>query len=265
MPICGLFNCPRRHNDAANSSRSGRPHVPRLPLPIFPGYWESVGRFLKQHRSIALNCLFDSFQLYTYAYLEPPIAKVVFDGNDTVAWIVWSVPFVTMPVGAPLFGRLADKYGRKVAIQPLPFSRVGRGQEMEVWEGGGGLWVKGPSSSGSQNGVCAPQIHHCSDQVICTAGGGGVAGPGSFTPTPPPPPTLELAPKCQTIGAKGAESKIFLMWQRVKNCVFTLCVYAQYTRIFQEKSVVGKMDIFSVRAEITIPPLSRASQRWPLP
>ena len=31
---------------------------------------------------------------------------------------------------------------------------------------------------------------------------GGFTGPGSFTPTPPPP--WKLAPKCQTISAKGA-------------------------------------------------------------
>ena len=45
------------------------------------------------------------------------------------------------------------------------------------------------------------------------APGGGVAGPGSFTPTPPPPspsPPWKLAPKCRTISAKGALRQICL-------------------------------------------------------
>ena len=47
---------------------------------------------------------------------------------------------------------------------------------------------------------------------------GGSLGPGPLRRLPPPPPQ-KLAPKCRTI---GANSKFFLVRQRVKNCVFNL-------------------------------------------
>ena len=80
-------------------------------------------------------------------------------------------------------------------------------------------------------------------------GGGGAPGPGPLHRPPPPP--QKLAPKCRTIGAKSAESKFCLMWQRVKNCFFTLCVNTQYTRNCQEKSIMGKNGyFFSVRPKL---------------
>ena len=45
------------------------------------------------------------------------------------------------------------------------------------------------------------------------------------------------------MGAKGALSKICLMWQRVTKWVFTPCVYTQNTRIFQENSILEENHI----------------------
>ena len=73
----------------------------------------------------------------------------------------------------------------------------------------GGWWV-------AKNGV----LLGCSLRVIVIKNlknhvemARGVAGPGCCTPTPPPtpPPLCKLAPKCWTIGAKGALRNISLI------------------------------------------------------
>ena len=74
----------------------------------------------------------------------------------------------------------------------------------------------------------------------CDSPTGGVAGLGSFTPTPappppPPPPPLKLASKCWTIGAKDAESKFCVMWQRAKKlCFHPICLYSIYSEFSGE-------------------------------
>ena len=68
-----------------------------------------------------------------------------------------------------------------------------------------------------------------------------------------------------TGGAPGPGPLHRLDVAKGKNLCFTLCVYTQYTRNFQEKSIMGKNGYFFSPLEISIPPLSRVCQRWPLP
>ena len=138
------------------------------------------------------------------------------------------------------------------------------------WCGVGGPLLAGLSRHGHSNGPCllAPWFllrRNQANSMMQARGGRRARVLYADPPPPSPPPPLKLAPKCRTIGTKGAESKFFLMRQRVENGVFTLCVYTQYTRNFQEKSIMGKNGYFFSPPKISIPPLSRVPLRWLLP
>ena len=75
---------------------------------------------------------------------------------------------------------------------------------------------------------------------------GGGAGPGPLTPTPPPlpPPCLEIGWKVPDHWHQRWRKQFCLIWQRVQKCVFTPCVCTQYTRNFQENSIIDKNWLF---------------------
>ena len=96
----------------------------------------------------------------------------------------------------------------------MPLQLGGHGFHPQCWQ-----YAGLPSWLGRQRKICFLVFFAflCFDFVpFCgdpqpRGGGGGFAGPGSFTPTPPPPsphPPRKLAPKCRTVGAKGARRQI---------------------------------------------------------
>ena len=62
----------------------------------------------------------------------------------------------------------------------------------------------------------------------------GVTGPGSLTLTPPPspPPSLEIGRKVLDHRRQRRCKQLLLDLAKGKKCVFTPCVYTQYTENF---------------------------------
>ena len=75
---------------------------------------------------------------------------------------------------------------------------------------------------------------------VCTTIFQSHSNPHSLSRSHPPSPPLKLALKCRTIGAKGALRQICLKHRRVKQWVFTLCVYTQNTKFFQENPMMDQ-------------------------
>ena len=88
----------------------------------------------------------------------------------------------------------------------------------------GGGWSPAPGPQGTHGG-----------------GGGRRAWALDADPLPPsPPPCLEIGWKAPDHSHQRWRKQVCLIWQRVQKCVFTPCVYTQYTWNFQENSIMDK-------------------------
>ena len=123
-----------------------------------------------------------------------------------------------------------------------------------VWVGAGGWLVVGPekkSSTPCRNFFFARRIFFCElPELACHPRGGG-GGPRPLTPTPPPP-SLEVGRKVPNHQRQRHRKQFCLMWQRVQKCVFTPCVYTQYTGNFWENSTMDKNGHFLGQSKIII-------------
>ena len=79
----------------------------------------------QEHRRVvfatSLGTIFEWYDFYLYATLAPFFASLLFPpGNDTAALLsafaTYAAGFLIRPVGALVFGRLGDRYGRKYAF-----------------------------------------------------------------------------------------------------------------------------------------------------
>lgn len=71
--------------------------------------------------AISFGNILEWYDVYSYAYLAPVLAKLFFNFHSTLsnligAFLIFATGFITRPIGALIFGRIGDLVGRKNAF-----------------------------------------------------------------------------------------------------------------------------------------------------
>ena len=100
-----------------------RPHdfteaTPLLPTPADtkPTYWRLARHFWADHLRAALANVMDAYEFGVYAYVSNYIAAAFFHGSLSASWLVFGLSFLARPVGGLVFGVVADRCGRRIAL-----------------------------------------------------------------------------------------------------------------------------------------------------
>lgn len=80
------------------------------------GTARDIAGIFRQHWSLFLGNLVEWYDFALYGYLERFLEDKFFHGSAVGAWLGFGVTFFARPIGGAAFGALADRLGRKMAV-----------------------------------------------------------------------------------------------------------------------------------------------------
>lgn len=79
-------------------------------------YFRRVGAIYASSGAIILGNILEWYDWTVFGYMEDLISELFTGGGQTLAWLIFAIPFVFRPFGALLLGWVGDRLGRTVSL-----------------------------------------------------------------------------------------------------------------------------------------------------
>jgi len=79
-------------------------------------YWRRVWKLYASSGAIILGNVLEWYDWTVFGYMEGILKDIFMDGSDVHTWLMFAVPFIARPAGSIILGWVADRFGRKVAL-----------------------------------------------------------------------------------------------------------------------------------------------------